>query len=203
MRCSYSYVVHCEYVSVSPMHVYFVCRFFFFNATPTTEIYTYGHTPSLLDALPIEIRLSRASTVDSTFGNMPRPMAKKTKPKISSSQKIWDEEVAASWDICGMKPVRQWSAGRHQPPDAIFNLLTLPQATKIRIIETTNANRPRSSAAAKPMNRRPCCPSAAAGLGSALSRKEPKTLPTPSAAMTPPNPAGPPPNTSARKPAAE
>src|SRR3546814_961594 len=39
-----------------------------------------------------EIRLSRASTVDSTFGNMPSPMAKKTKPKISSSQKIRSEE---------------------------------------------------------------------------------------------------------------
>src|SRR5258707_4275897 len=32
--------------------------------------------------------------------------------------------------------------------------------------------------AAKPMNKRPCWPSAAAGLRSALSRNEPNTLPT-------------------------
>src|SRR6202008_305484 len=56
-------------------------------------------------------------------------------------------------------------------------------ATKLRIIATTNASRRRSSAAAKPMKRRPCWPSAAAGLRSALSRNEPKTLPTPVAAM--------------------
>src|SRR5688500_17624099 len=54
------------------------------------------------------------------------------------------------------------------------------------IMATTNAMRPRSSAAAKPMNRRPCWPSAAAGLRSALSRNEPKTLPTPMAAMPTP-----------------
>src|SRR3546814_11396984 len=29
------------------------CLFFFFNDTATTEIYTYGHTLSLHDALPI------------------------------------------------------------------------------------------------------------------------------------------------------
>ena len=49
-------------------------------------------------------------------------------------------------------------------------------ATNSRIIATTNASSPRSSAAAKPMNRRPCWLSAAAGLRSALSRNEPKTL---------------------------
>src|SRR3546814_14220154 len=30
-----------------------MCFFFFFNDTATTEIYTYGHTLSLHDALPI------------------------------------------------------------------------------------------------------------------------------------------------------
>src|SRR3546814_4694843 len=30
-----------------------ICVFFFFNDTATTEIYTYGHTLSLHDALPI------------------------------------------------------------------------------------------------------------------------------------------------------
>src|SRR5689334_2247719 len=54
------------------------------------------------------------------------------------------------------------------------------------IIATAKAMRPRSSAAAKPMNRRPCWPSAAAGLRSALSRNEPNTLPTPRAAMPTP-----------------
>src|SRR3546814_7149016 len=33
--------------------MYFVYFFFFFNDTATTEIYTYGHTLSLHDALPI------------------------------------------------------------------------------------------------------------------------------------------------------
>src|SRR5215210_5704187 len=65
------------------------------------------------------------------------------------------------------------------------------------IIATTNAIRPRSSAAAKPMNRRPCWPSAAAGLRSALSRKEPKTLPTPTAAAPTPIAARPAPMTCA------
>src|SRR3546814_14425155 len=31
--------------------------FFFFNATATTEIYTYGHTLSLHDALPISVEV--------------------------------------------------------------------------------------------------------------------------------------------------
>src|SRR3546814_16445731 len=31
------------------------CLFFFFNDTATTEIYTYGHTLSLHDALPISV----------------------------------------------------------------------------------------------------------------------------------------------------
>src|SRR3546814_15054743 len=36
--------------------VRFTCRFFFFNDTATTEIYTYGHTLSLHDALPISAK---------------------------------------------------------------------------------------------------------------------------------------------------
>src|SRR3712207_2701724 len=54
------------------------------------------------------------------------------------------------------------------------------------IIATANAISPSSSAAAKPMNRRPCWPSAAAGLRIALSRNEPNTLPTPIAAAPTP-----------------
>src|SRR3954462_82489 len=54
------------------------------------------------------------------------------------------------------------------------------------IIATANAIRPSSSAAAKPMNRRPCWPSAAAGLRIALSRDEPNTLATPMAAAPTP-----------------
>src|SRR5689334_3646802 len=54
------------------------------------------------------------------------------------------------------------------------------------IIATAKAIRPRSSAAAKPMNRRPCWPSAAAGLRSAPWRNEPNTLPTPAAAAPTP-----------------
>src|SRR5688500_9271735 len=65
------------------------------------------------------------------------------------------------------------------------------------IIATANAIRPSSSAAAKPMNRRPCWPSAAAGLRSALSRNEPKTLPTPIAAAPTPIAASPAPITCA------
>src|SRR6187402_3585818 len=63
------------------------------------------------------------------------------------------------------------------------------------IMATANAIRPRSSAAAKPMNRRPCWPSAAPGLRSAPSRNEPNTLPTPSAAMPTPMAARPAPIT--------
>src|SRR3546814_20824885 len=37
---------------VSPCIVFLRC-FFFFNDTATTELYTYGHTLSLHDALPI------------------------------------------------------------------------------------------------------------------------------------------------------
>src|SRR3546814_1964679 len=33
----------------------FACYIFFFNDTATTEIYTYGHTLSLHDALPISL----------------------------------------------------------------------------------------------------------------------------------------------------
>src|SRR5688572_12130253 len=54
------------------------------------------------------------------------------------------------------------------------------------IIATAKAIRPRSSAAAKPMNRRPCWPSAAAGLRSAPWRNEPNTMPTPAAAAPTP-----------------
>src|SRR3546814_18972336 len=36
-----------------------VCNFFFFNDTATTAIYTYGHTLSLHDALPIDRRGAR------------------------------------------------------------------------------------------------------------------------------------------------
>src|SRR3546814_18532339 len=38
----------------------FVRFFFFFNDTATTEIYTYGHTLSLHDALPISTRAANA-----------------------------------------------------------------------------------------------------------------------------------------------
>src|SRR5574338_418779 len=65
------------------------------------------------------------------------------------------------------------------------------------IIATANAMRPKSSAAAKPMKRRPCWPSAAAGLRSALSRNEPNTLPTPMAAAPTPMAARPAPMTCA------
>src|SRR5688572_3858704 len=54
------------------------------------------------------------------------------------------------------------------------------------IIATAKAIRPSSSAAAKPMNKRPCWPSAAAGLRSAPWRNEPKTVPTPEAAAPTP-----------------
>src|SRR3954452_3311576 len=63
------------------------------------------------------------------------------------------------------------------------------------IIATANAIRPSSSAAAKPMNSRPCWLSAAAGLRIALSRNEPKTLPTPIAAAPTPTAARPAPIT--------
>src|SRR3990170_2524614 len=65
------------------------------------------------------------------------------------------------------------------------------------IMATANAIRPSSSAAAKPMNKRPCWLSAAAGLRSALSRNEPKTLPTPIAAAPTPIAARPAPITCA------
>src|SRR4051812_41958620 len=65
------------------------------------------------------------------------------------------------------------------------------------IIATAKAIRPSSSAAAKPMNSRPCWPSAAAGLRIALSRNEPKTLPTPMAAAPTPIAARPAPITCA------
>src|SRR5688500_12921074 len=63
------------------------------------------------------------------------------------------------------------------------------------IIATAKAIRPSSSAAAKPMNRRPCWLSAAAGLRSAPCRNEPKTMPTPAAAAPTPIAARPAPMT--------
>src|SRR3546814_2312266 len=36
-------------------YCFFIAFFFFFNDTATTEIYTYGHTLSLHDALPISV----------------------------------------------------------------------------------------------------------------------------------------------------
>src|SRR3546814_13785870 len=70
---------------------------------------------------------------------------------------------------------------RHRPPSA-WNWPLVDQATKTRMTATTNASRPRSSAAAKPMNRRPCWLSAAEGLRSAPWRNAANTLPTPRAA---------------------
>src|SRR5438309_4415620 len=63
------------------------------------------------------------------------------------------------------------------------------------IIAMAKAIRPRSSAAAKPMNRRPCWLSAAAGLRSELWRNEPNTKPTPMAAAPTPMAARPAPMT--------
>src|SRR5688572_3516985 len=63
------------------------------------------------------------------------------------------------------------------------------------IIATAKAIRPSNSAAAKPMNRRPCWLSAAAGFLSAPCRNEPKTLPTPAAAAPTPMAARPAPMT--------
>src|SRR3546814_18635526 len=40
-------------------YAFICCRFFFLNYTATTEIYTYGHTLSLHDALPISARAAR------------------------------------------------------------------------------------------------------------------------------------------------
>src|SRR3546814_12687388 len=48
-------MTHCALVALiycGQMDVFFFCVFFF-NVTPTTEIYTYGHPLSLHDALPI------------------------------------------------------------------------------------------------------------------------------------------------------
>src|SRR3954469_1937860 len=47
---------------------------------------------------------------------------------------------------------------------------------------TVKAIRPSNSASAKPRKSRPCCPSAAAGLRSALFKNCPNTKPTPMAA---------------------
>src|SRR3546814_8821380 len=59
-------------------HFLCCCYFFFCNATATTEIYTYGHTLSLHDALPI-CRLRRppapARTRPARPGRMPRRRA--------------------------------------------------------------------------------------------------------------------------------
>src|SRR3546814_9249091 len=47
---------------------------------------------------------SRASTVASIFGYMPRPITTKTAPKISASQKSCEAryQFSASWLICGI-----------------------------------------------------------------------------------------------------
>src|SRR3546814_15264121 len=56
---------------------YVVSRVFFFNDTATTEIYTYGHTLSLHDALPISppgawaARAARAMTAAAGAAAMP------------------------------------------------------------------------------------------------------------------------------------
>src|SRR3546814_11587299 len=41
------------------LRFFLVFTFFFFNDPATTEIYTYGHTLSLHDALPIFVRIDR------------------------------------------------------------------------------------------------------------------------------------------------
>src|SRR3546814_12156484 len=47
--------------------------FFFFNDTATTEIYTYGHTLSLHDALPIYTRQGRPPEKDQHQVHRPGP----------------------------------------------------------------------------------------------------------------------------------
>src|SRR3546814_15161079 len=44
-------------------------QFFFFNVTATTEIYTYGHTLSLHDALPIWLAAIVDSSQDAIIGH--------------------------------------------------------------------------------------------------------------------------------------
>src|SRR3546814_17955908 len=46
--------------------------FFFFNATASTESYTYGHTLSLHDALPISWPLAAGSAGGEPGGRQPR-----------------------------------------------------------------------------------------------------------------------------------
>src|SRR3546814_12796183 len=49
---------------VARVGCYLLCYFFFCNDTATTEIYTYGHTLSLHDALPILLRRCDRHSLD-------------------------------------------------------------------------------------------------------------------------------------------
>src|SRR3546814_20187224 len=50
---------------------YLLSYFFFFNDTATTEIYTYGHTLSLHDALPISIGMAEKLPARGSSGGAP------------------------------------------------------------------------------------------------------------------------------------
>src|SRR3546814_13885475 len=88
---------------------------FFFNETATTEIYTYGHTLSLHDALPISSRASRSSN---SPGPQPRsstrraPLSSNALTTVSSRSSCNSLAIHAT-PFCSNATLVQGSSQRH------------------------------------------------------------------------------------------
>src|SRR3546814_7213190 len=80
---------------------------FFFNDTATTEIYTYGHTLSLHDALPIFAAHGRASTASAWMRRSGRALSRPTTARFRRSvQAAQRRNRHPDSDVLGVFPLR-------------------------------------------------------------------------------------------------
>src|SRR3546814_12633427 len=69
---------------------------FFFNETATTEFYTYGHTLSLHDALPILYRVVARQAFPAELGVRGHALA----ARQADAAHIWPDEICARRGAC-------------------------------------------------------------------------------------------------------
>src|SRR3546814_12704751 len=74
------------HVLAHPRSSKFAIAYFFFNDTATTEIYTYGHTLALHDALPISAKSKGAPLADRTVAQL-RELAEAGKVALTDDMK--------------------------------------------------------------------------------------------------------------------
>src|SRR3546814_19462228 len=81
---------------------------FFFNDKATTEIYTYLHTPSLHDALPISQRPQDGRLLDDRFDDQGRPVGRLQ--RLPHGQHRRERRQAVADHPRGAGRVRRWLA---------------------------------------------------------------------------------------------